>query len=150
MQLKEIGRIFNNFKDERETPRQGKFSSEKSTIKILPEYRDVLKGLEEVEFILVFYWGNKVDRENLKIEANFNNKNIKRNTEKGCRNLVEGKEYGVFSIRTLNRPNPIGLCVCKIISIEKDKIEVIGLDAYDNTVLLDIKPYIKEIDNDIF
>ena len=53
----------------------------------------------------------------------------------------------MFASRSPNRPNPIGLSVVKILRIEKNIIAISGIDAFDNTPLLDIKPYIKNLDS---
>ncbi len=53
---------------------------------------------------------------------------------------------GLFASRSPNRPNPIGISVVKIKKIEKNIIYVSGIDAFDNTPLLDIKPYFDELD----
>ena len=54
-------------------------------------------------------------------------------------------EKGVFSP---NRPNPIAICVCKILSIEGNKITVMGLDALNRSPVLDIKVFIPRVDTD--
>lgn len=48
---------------------------------------------------------------------------------------------GVFSTRSPNRPNGIGVTIVKLISIENCKITFQGVDMLDGTPLLDIKPY---------
>jgi tRNA-Thr(GGU) m(6)t(6)A37 methyltransferase TsaA len=53
---------------------------------------------------------------------------------------------GVFASRSPTRPNPIGLSVVRIKRIEGNVIHVSGLDVFDGTPLLDIKPYIDELD----
>jgi len=60
---------------------------------------------------------------------------------------LENKELGLFATRTPNRPNPIGLSIVKLINVIDRKIIVSGLDVFDGTPLLDIKPYIKELDD---
>jgi len=57
-----------------------------------------------------------------------------------------GEERGVFSTRSPERPNPIGLSVCKIVRIEGKRVFVKWLDAIDGTPIVDIKPYIKDVD----
>lgn len=47
---------------------------------------------------------------------------------------------GIFAQRGKNRPNRIGLCTCRVVSVEGTRIEVEGLDAVDGTPVLDIKP----------
>jgi tRNA (Thr-GGU) A37 N-methylase len=48
---------------------------------------------------------------------------------------------GIFATRFPNRPNPIGVTVVEIVSVEKPLIRVKGLDAWTGTPVLDIKPY---------
>ena len=62
---------------------------------------------------------------------------------------AEGKKVGLFASRSPLRPNPIGLSVVKIKKIIKNKISTSGLDVFDGTPLLDIKPYVKDLDSKI-
>lgn len=48
---------------------------------------------------------------------------------------------GVFSTRSPNRPNGIGVTIVNLISISGSKITFQGVDMLDGTPLLDIKPY---------
>jgi tRNA (Thr-GGU) A37 N-methylase len=50
---------------------------------------------------------------------------------------------GIFAQRGKNRPNRLGLCTCRLISISGLSITVKGLDAIDGTPVLDIKPVMK-------
>ena len=45
------------------------------------------------------------------------------------------------STRAPVRPNPIGLCLVEILSIDHNVLIVRGLDALDGSLLLDIKPF---------
>jgi tRNA (adenine37-N6)-methyltransferase len=47
---------------------------------------------------------------------------------------------GIFAQRGKNRPNRLGVTVCRIVSVEGRVLEVQGLDAIDGTPVLDIKP----------
>ena len=60
---------------------------------------------------------------------------------------LSGEKKGLFSTRTPHRPNPIGLSLCKIDSIEHDTVFLSGVDIIDGTPILDIKPYIPAFDN---
>lgn len=51
---------------------------------------------------------------------------------------------GIFAQRGKNRPNRIGVTVCRIISVSGREIAVEGLDAIDGTPVLDIKPVMRE------
>ena len=48
---------------------------------------------------------------------------------------------GVFAARTMLRPNPIGLTLVELVKVDGNVLTVRGLDAYDATPVLDIKPY---------
>jgi tRNA-Thr(GGU) m(6)t(6)A37 methyltransferase TsaA len=57
-----------------------------------------------------------------------------------------GKQMGVFATRSPHRPNNIGLSLVKIEKIVKDEIWVSGVDLVDGTPVLDIKPYLPEVE----
>jgi ribonuclease HI len=100
-------------------------------IQIYNEYKSALLGLDSFNYIYVLYY---MDR--LKIDLE---KVIKPSWS-------DYKRVGLFASRTQNRPNPIGLSVVKINKLKGNKIYISAIDALDNTPVLDIKPYIKEID----
>jgi len=49
---------------------------------------------------------------------------------------------GVFATRSPSRPNPIGLCVTRLISVRGATLVVEGLDAFEGSPIVDIKPYL--------
>jgi tRNA-Thr(GGU) m(6)t(6)A37 methyltransferase TsaA len=55
-------------------------------------------------------------------------------------------EVGVFSSRSPDRPNPIGLSIVRLKKIVENKVYITGIDAFDKTPLLDIKPYMEKLD----
>jgi len=59
--------------------------------------------------------------------------------------FLEDQQRGVFSTRAPNRPNPIGLSVVKLLKIENNFLEIENVDIIDGTPLLDIKPYVQEM-----
>lgn len=60
------------------------------------------------------------------------------------RGRTDIKERGIFATRSPHRPNPIGLTLVKLLSRRGRTLTVRGLDAYDGTPVLDIKPYDEE------
>ncbi len=50
---------------------------------------------------------------------------------------------GVFSICSPRRPNPIGLSVLEVLAVTGCRVRVRGLDMFDGTPILDIKPAFK-------
>jgi tRNA-Thr(GGU) m(6)t(6)A37 methyltransferase TsaA len=55
----------------------------------------------------------------------------------------EWPSVGIFAQRGRNRPNRIGVSVCRIIAVDGTRLEVEGLDAIDGTPVLDIKPVLR-------
>lgn len=56
------------------------------------------------------------------------------------------QEVGVFASRSPRRPNPIGISVVRLLSIRDNVLYTGGLDAFDGTPVLDIKPYLMRLD----
>ena len=57
------------------------------------------------------------------------------------------ESHGLFAIRAPSRPNPIGISIVRLTSIEGTRLNVKGVDMLDMTPLLDIKPFVPEFDN---
>lgn len=53
----------------------------------------------------------------------------------------DGKKRGIFATRSPHRPNPIGMTVVKLEGREKNILKISGLDMFEGTPVLDIKPY---------
>ena len=52
---------------------------------------------------------------------------------------------GVFSTRSPNRPNPVGLHRVRVIAVDGLRVHVDHLEALDGTPLIDVKPVLDEI-----
>lgn len=67
--------------------------------------------------------------------------------ERGARHPRGREDWpltGIFAQRGKNRPNRLGVTVCRILSVEGSRLSVEGLDAIDGTPILDIKPVMRE------
>lgn len=53
-------------------------------------------------------------------------------------------EVGIFAQRAKDRPNRIGVTVCRVLAVEGTNLRVSGLDAIDGTPVIDIKPWMEE------
>lgn len=60
----------------------------------------------------------------------------------------DGEMAGVFASRSPYRPNKIGLTIVELLKVEENILYVKGLDAIDGTPVLDIKPYVKEVEEE--
>ena len=55
-------------------------------------------------------------------------------------------EQGVFNTRSPDRPNPIGLHVVEVVSIDATRVRVRNLEALDGTPVLDLKPVLRRVE----
>jgi tRNA (adenine37-N6)-methyltransferase len=60
------------------------------------------------------------------------------------RNRLDWPKVGIFAQRGKNRPNRIGVTICRLLSVENLSLELAGLDAIFGAPVLDIKPYMQE------
>ncbi len=127
--LKPVGVVKSSYITPADAPRQGRLSEQLSEIHIFPEYKDALYTIENCKQLVVLCWFDRAE------------KTLLRATPPG-----QTEERGVFSIRSPGRPNPIALELVDLIKINGTVLTVRGLDAIDNTPVLDIKPYI-DLDN---
>jgi tRNA-Thr(GGU) m(6)t(6)A37 methyltransferase TsaA len=105
-------------------------------VRIFPEFCDGLKGINGFSHVIILYWihlrDNDKERSVLQVFPRRHAVNVK---------------VGVFSCRSPSRPNPIGLCVVKLIKVEDCVLTVKGLDALEDSPIIDVKPYIPRIDS---
>ena len=128
--VRPIGVVRSPYRTKNDAPRQGRLAPEvESKIEIFEPFRKGLGNLGEGRYIIVLYWLDQAQRDTLVA------------TPPGTTG-----EKPVFSTRSPNRPNPIGLCVVEVRDVRDGCITVAGLDAVDRTPVLDIKPYSPGID----
>lgn len=100
-----------------------------SRIVFREELTEALEGIEEFSHLFVLFWLHEISNENRKI------------MKVRPRGRSDMPLLGIFATRTPHRPNPIGLTRVKLLKIENNVITVQGLDAYNGTPVLDIKPF---------
>ena len=88
-----------------------------------------LDGIDGFSHIFVISWLHQIS---------LKERNMKKVHPRG---RVDTPLLGVFSTRTPFRPNPIGMTLVELLKIHDNILTVRGLDAYDNTPVLDIKPF---------
>jgi tRNA-Thr(GGU) m(6)t(6)A37 methyltransferase TsaA len=107
----------------------------RTTIILDRKYQPGLLGLDGFSHVYVLYWFDRNDtlqnRSVLQVHPRGNKKN---------------PLCGVFATRAPVRPNLIALSLCKVISVRENVIEIDQIDAFPNTPVLDLKPYIPNID----
>ena len=101
-----------------------------------PGFEEGLRTLERFKYIYVLYFIDRLSRD------------VEMNVKPSWLGTLSPKEgIGLFASRSPLRPNPIGLSVVEIKKIEENIVYTSGLDVFDGTPLLDIKPYIKDLDS---
>jgi tRNA-Thr(GGU) m(6)t(6)A37 methyltransferase TsaA len=105
-------------------------------VRIFPEFCDGLKEINEFSHIIILYWIHLRDKEE-----------ERRTLQVFPRRHTVDVKVGVFACRSPSRPNPIGLCVVELIKIEACTLTVKGLDAFERSPIIDIKPYIPRADS---
>ncbi|MEM0017126.1 MAG: tRNA (N6-threonylcarbamoyladenosine(37)-N6)-methyltransferase TrmO [Candidatus Korarchaeum sp.] len=110
------------------------FEGVEGFIEVLEEYEDALRGLEGFSHIIVLTYLHEVTEEQRATLVVRPKRFLKLGFE-------EVPEVGVFATDSPHRPNPIGLHLLRVRSIVGRRIYVSSLDAFDNTPVLDIRPY---------
>lgn len=121
IQLKPIGFVKRQSKDEDDRDR-----NLISKIVINESITKALDGIEDFSHIYIIFWMDRVK-----------NTNYLHHPGKTLNN----KPVGILATRAPIHPNPIGLTIVELIKREDNILWVKGLDAFDDTPILDIKPY---------
>lgn len=129
--LENIGVIRTPFKQKSDAPRQGTFDPKsEGRIELFEDYKKGLKDLEKFSHAILIFYFHKIEEMRLTGTPPMDN-----------------EERGIFAIRGPQRPNHLGLTIVKIKEIKGTRIFIQGVDMLDKTPLLDIKPYIKDLDS---
>lgn len=91
-----------------------------------------LAGLETFSHVEVLFYMHQVPGEKIETEA------------RHPRNNPGWPRVGIFAQRGKNRPNRLGLMICRVLRVEGSRVYVRGLDAIDGTPVLDLKPWVAE------
>lgn len=98
-------------------------------IEIYPQYSQGLQDLDGFSHLYAIYCFHKVKEWKGKVTP-----------------FLDNQERGLFATRAPKRPNPIGLSLLEILSVDANQIKVRNIDVLDSTPLLDIKPYIPQFE----
>ena len=124
--MRPIGIVHNELGPYRSPPRA---HSDWSTITVHAEYADGLLALGSCEKLHILFCFDRALAKKVPLHQH----------PMGDRGLPV---RGVFALRSPHRPNPIGLTTVTLLRVEGNVLTVSGLDAWDGTPVLDIKPFI--------
>lgn len=133
MELNPIGIVHSDASDDQIRTDYKNFEA---TVEILPEYSDGLEGLEGYSHIFVIGYFNRLRTDQLGVLK----VRPRRHLQEGMK-IEDLPLVGVFAVGSPSRPNPIGLSLVELLKIEGRFLTVKGLDYFDGTPVLDLKPY---------
>jgi tRNA-Thr(GGU) m(6)t(6)A37 methyltransferase TsaA len=129
--LQPVGSVESPLTDRDLAPRQGDEGAPQAWLVLDPSMRAAMDGLAVGAEIIVLTWLDRARRDVLRVRP---------------RGDQSRPEQGVFSTRSPDRPNPIGLHRVQIVAIDGTRIAVQNLEALDQTPVLDIKPLLGSVD----
>jgi tRNA-Thr(GGU) m(6)t(6)A37 methyltransferase TsaA len=124
-ELRPIGWVESPLVDAAVAPKQGDEGSPEATLVFDSAVSDALRDLHVDDEVLVFTWLHRASRDVLQVHP---------------RDDAGNPLTGVFSTRSADRPNPIGLHRVQIVEIDGTRMRVRDLEAIDGTPIVDVKP----------
>jgi tRNA-Thr(GGU) m(6)t(6)A37 methyltransferase TsaA len=125
MELHAIGTVESPLTERAAAPKQGDEGAPDAWLAFDAHVADGLQGIAVGDELLVLTWLDRARRDVLRVYP---------------RGDVSRGEHGVFTTRSPDRPNPIGLNRVRVAEIDGTRIRVSDLEALDGTPILDVKP----------
>jgi tRNA-Thr(GGU) m(6)t(6)A37 methyltransferase TsaA len=126
-QLHPIGMVESTLTDPAAAPKQGTEGGPRAWLVFEPAVLDGLREIEPGDRLIVLTWLDRARRDVLRVHPRDDRSNAQR---------------GVFSSRSQDRPNPIGLHEVDVVAVDGNRIQVTALEAVDGTPVVDLKPVI--------
>ncbi len=127
--LSPIGLIHTPFTAAAGTPIQSSRSTFAGWVEIFPEYVEGLQDIEAFSHLYLIYHLHQTEQVQLLVEP-----------------FLDDQMHGVFATRHPFRPNHIGISIVQLLSRRGNRLDIVGVDMFDQTPLLDIKPYVPDFD----
>ena len=125
IEVRPIGRVESPLTDLASAPKQGDEGAPDAWLVFEPAVLEGLDGIHEGDEVIVLTWLHRAGRDVLRVHP---------------RGDASRPLQGVFATRSPDRPNPIGLHIVQILSIDGARARVRNLEAVDGTPILDLKP----------
>lgn len=123
--LKPVGRVESPLTDPELAPKQGFEGAPEAWIVFEPEVGTALRDVRAGDRLMVLTWFDRADRAILEVHP---------------RDDPNVQLTGVFSTRSPDRPNPIGLHPVEVVEVDGLRLRVRDLEAIDGTPVVDVKP----------
>jgi len=125
VELRPVGHVESPLTDRAKAPKQGDEGAPDAWLVFAPEYADAARDLAPATDLLVLTWLDRADRDVRVVHP------------RGDRTRPPA---GVFSTRSPDRPNPIGLHRVTVVTVDGLRVLVRDLEALDGTPIVDVKP----------
>lgn len=129
-QVRPVARIESSLADRASAPKQGDEGAPPSRVVFEPEFAPAAADLRPGDRLVLLTWLHEADRDVQAVHP---------------RSDPARPLQGVFSTRSPDRPNPIGLHTVTVTAVEGSTLTVTGLEAIDGTPVLDVKPVLGEV-----
>ena len=126
--LRPVGVARSDLRDRELAPMQGDEGAPDAWIDLRPEVGRAAASLAPGDELLVLTWFHQADRSVLEVHP---------------RSDPSRPLAGVFSTRSPDRPNPVGLHRVRVRAVEKGRLRVGPLEAIDGTPVIDLKPVLR-------
>jgi tRNA-Thr(GGU) m(6)t(6)A37 methyltransferase TsaA len=116
----------------RAEPIDDRWGAVTATIALTPEFGpEALAGLDGFSHVEVVFLFDRV-AENAVVAG-----------ARHPRGRTDWPKVGIFAQRGKDRPNRLGVTICRLLAVEGTTLRVAGLDAIDGTPVLDLKPVMR-------
>jgi tRNA-Thr(GGU) m(6)t(6)A37 methyltransferase TsaA len=126
-EIRPIGYVESPLADPAAAPKQGIEGAPEATLAFRPEVADGLRDLAAGDEVWVLTWLHRARRDVLSVRP---------------RDDPANPLTGVFSTRSQDRPNPVGLHRVRVLGVDGRRVRVGDLEAVDGTPVVDVKPVI--------
>jgi tRNA-Thr(GGU) m(6)t(6)A37 methyltransferase TsaA len=126
--LRPVGVVRSELRDRERAPMQGDEGAPDAWIELRPEVASAGASLAPGDELLVLTWFHEADRSVLEVRP---------------RGDPTRPLTGVFSTRSPDRPNPVGLHRVRVLAVEARRIRVGPLEAIDGTPVIDLQPVLR-------
>jgi tRNA-Thr(GGU) m(6)t(6)A37 methyltransferase TsaA len=126
--IRPVGRVESSLARREDAPMQGSEGAPDAWIVFGDDVRDAMHDLRPGDHVIVLTWLHEADRDTLLVHP---------------RDDPSIPETGVFSTRSSDRPNPIGLHRVEVMAVDGLRVLVRPLEAIDGTPVVDVKPVLR-------
>jgi tRNA-Thr(GGU) m(6)t(6)A37 methyltransferase TsaA len=128
--VRPIARVESSLRERADAPRQGDEGAPDAWIVFDESVRDALADIAAGDEVILITWFDRADRDVQKVHP---------------RGDTSRPATGVFSTRSPDRPNPLGLHRVTVLAVDNLRLHVNNLETLDGTPIIDVKPVLGDV-----